>query len=107
MHTLVALATAGSDAVLWEWVRFILIAAFVVLLPAIVFWLWGVIDAARRPGHAWQAVGHSRALWLVGMFFFGAFATLAYAIWMRPMLRKAEAGWDPDEQVVGGHQYLR
>jgi hypothetical protein len=80
------------------------VAAVVFVLVAIaivVFWVWGIIDAAKTPDAAWAGARHSKALWLVLMVMFWPFATMLYVIWPRPLVKRAAAmgggPWmDPD-----------
>ena len=37
----------------------VLVAVALVALP-----IWGVVDAAARPGHHWEAAGYSKKLWI-------------------------------------------
>lgn len=63
-----------------------LVVVAVMALP-----VWGIIDAATRPGTAWAATGQSRALWIVMQLLFWSLGTAVYLIAIRPALRRAAA----------------
>jgi hypothetical protein len=63
----------------------------VVAIALVVFWVWGIIDAAKTPDDAWVGARHSKALWLVLMVMFWPFATLLYVIWPRPLVKGVAA----------------
>ena len=67
------------------------VAVALIGVALVVFWLWGIIDAAKTPDAAWVGAGHSKALWLVLMVMFWPFATLLYVIWSRPLVKRAAA----------------
>jgi magnesium-transporting ATPase (P-type) len=61
-----------------------ILAVFVLIgLVAFVFWVWGIVDAAKRPEAEWARIGQSKALWLVLMVIVGIPATLVYVFWPR------------------------
>lgn len=47
-------------------------------------WLWGLIDAARRPDQAFQAAGSSKVLWIVLIVLLGTLGSLIYLLAIRP-----------------------
>jgi Protein of unknown function (DUF2516) len=63
-------------------------------LVSLVFALWALIDAATRPGPAFQAAGQNKVLWIilpiVGLFFFfvvGGILGIVYLAAIRPKIR--------------------
>ena len=70
---------------------FAFVAVALIGVALVVFWLWGIIDAAKTPDAAWVGARHSKALWLVLMVMFWPFATLVYVIWPRPLVKRAAA----------------
>lgn len=62
-------------------VPFLLIALF-----GFVFWIWGLVDALRRPQSNWEAAGQNQILWVVLMIFLGFIGTILYVIIARPQL---------------------
>jgi uncharacterized membrane protein YfcA len=71
------------------WLAVLLVAFILVALP-----IWGVIDAAGRPAHHWEAGGLSKKMW-VGVQAFGApfgvgfWAALAYFLKAKRKLKTA------------------
>jgi hypothetical protein len=74
-----------------------ILLGFGLAVAMLVFWVWGIVDAARRPDAQWQAAGHSKALWLgvivgtglLGCFTFGWLGSLLYILIPRPALQRA------------------
>jgi uncharacterized protein len=71
-----------------------MVAAALVALP-----IWGVIDAAARPEHHWEAAGYSKRLWvgvqaLGAPFGLGFWAAVAYFARARRNLNRAAAYQD-------------
>jgi hypothetical protein len=63
------------------------------------FWIWSIVDAARRPDEQWTAAGQSKALWLgiiigtgvIGCLSFGWVGALLYLLIPRPALQRTPA----------------
>jgi hypothetical protein len=58
----------------------------VVFLAGFVFWIWALVDAARRPQRQWATAGKSQALWLVVIVLLGWLGALLYCLIARPAL---------------------
>ncbi|HSH62403.1 MAG TPA: DUF2516 family protein [Acidimicrobiales bacterium] len=59
--------------------------------------IWGVIDAATRPNHAWTAAGQNKVLWIalqVGGLIFttigGPVIAVIYLVAIRPKVAEAQ-----------------
>lgn len=50
--------------------------------------VWGIIDAARLPRHAWRRAGQNKVLWII-LQVFGLPVTVAYAMAIRPKVKQA------------------
>ena len=61
-------------------------------LVTLVVWLWGLIDAARRPDSAYQAAGQNKVLWIVLCVVLGALGSLIYLLAIRPKVAAASGG---------------
>jgi hypothetical protein len=63
--------------------------------------VWGLVDAASRPGWAWQRSGQNQTLWIVlmvvGLFtcLVGAALALVYLLAIRPQVAAQSARPDP------------
>ena len=66
------------------------IVILLLFLAAFALWVWGLIDAAMRPNERWQAVGHSKALFLALIIVLGWFGALLYALIPRPAMVRRE-----------------
>lgn len=74
------------------------------------FWLWGIVDAARRPAAQWSAAGQSKGLWLVVIVGAGLFAcigsgwigSLLYLLIPLPALKRARSA-PPHPPIPGYH----
>jgi zinc ribbon protein len=53
-------------------------------------WLWGLIDAARRPDWAYTASASSKTLWIVLIAVLGAIPAIIYLVAIRPRVRATE-----------------
>ena len=102
------LSSRASDSVIRPALAFVLLASALKLLDVSTIWLaillvafilvalpiWGVIDAAGRPAHHWEAGGLSKRMW-VGVQAFGApfgigfWAALAYFLKTKRKLKAA------------------
>lgn len=75
----------------------IIVAVILVGLLAVAFPIIGLVDAARRPAHAWTASGQNQTLWIalnaVGIVVcgIGAIIGLVYLLAIRPQVARAEA----------------
>ena len=60
-------------------------------------WLWGLIDAARRPDWAFMATGSNKTLWIVLIAVLGAIPAIIYLLAIRPKVQAAESAssWRP------------
>jgi hypothetical protein len=76
-----------------------ILLGFGIALAFFGFWVWSIVDAARRPDDQWAAAGQSKPLWLViivavGVLGCGALAwvgSLLYVLIPRPALKRVEA----------------
>ena len=69
----------------------VLIALWVGLgVASFAAWLWGLIDAARRPDWAYTASASSKTLWIVLIAVLGAIPAIIYLAAIRPKLRATE-----------------
>lgn len=59
---------------------------FFLAIAGFVFWIWGLVDALRRPQSEWQAAGQNQILWVVVMVFLGFIGTILYLLIARPQL---------------------
>jgi uncharacterized membrane protein len=66
--------------------------AVLIYLVMLVVWLWGLIDAARRPDTAYQAAGQNKVLWIVLCVVLGALGSLIYLLAIRPKVAAASSG---------------
>jgi hypothetical protein len=87
-----------------------ILLGFVLAIAFLALWVWGIIDAARRPGHQWAAAGQSKALWLgiivglglvLGCGSLGWVGSLLYAFIARPALERAKSA--PTELPASGY----
>ena len=62
----------------------------IVLLAFFGFWIWGIVDAAKRSNEAYVKAGSNKTLWIVLIVLFGDLAVLIYALAIRPKLVAAE-----------------
>jgi hypothetical protein len=66
------------------------------VLVAFAVVLWGIVDAAGRPAHAWSAAGQSKAAWIAlqaaGLVFCvaGFVLSVVYLAAIRPKVRAGE-----------------
>jgi hypothetical protein len=67
---------------------FLVFCLFALAFVAFVFWVWGLVDAAKRPDEAWTVTGQSKVLWILFMVVGGAIVTLVYVFWPRPLLNQ-------------------
>jgi len=70
---------------------FAFVAVALLGVAMVVFWVWGIIDAATLPDAAWVGARHSKTLWLVLIVMFSPFATILYVLWPRPLVKRAAA----------------
>ncbi len=63
------------------------------ILLAVAFPAWGILDALSRPDHHWNVAGLSRGRWILlqALAPFGVGAAVAYFAKIRPQLRRAAA----------------
>lgn len=81
---------ASSGAADW-------VGALIVLALAVLFPLWGAVDAAIRPRAAWDQAHRDKTLWVAVLLValvvgLGVLATIAYIVRVRPRLVKAQRG---------------
>lgn len=81
----------NADGVFAVGMGFVLVFV-VVALAVLVFWVYTIIDAARRPDAEWSAINQNKLVWvlvLVGGGIFGAplIVSLVYFFWPRPQLK--------------------
>ena len=67
------------------------------IVPFVVFPIWGIVDAAGRPDSAWARAEQNKTLWIVlqavGMLVcFGWILAVVYLVSIRPKVRAAEEG---------------
>jgi len=67
-----------------------LIVFLIVFLAFLGFWIWGIVDAAKRSSEAYVKAGSNKTLWIVLILVFGDLAVLIYALTIRPKLVAAE-----------------
>ena len=68
------------------------IALWVVLgLSSVGVWLWGLIDACRRPDWAYVAARQNKTLWIVLIAVLGAIPAIIYLFAIRPSVVTAES----------------
>jgi Protein of unknown function (DUF2516) len=75
------------------------ILVLLIPLASLVVAVWALVDAAIRPGPAFEAAGQSKVLWIVlpivGMFLFaiiGGVLGVVYLASIRPKVRRAQSG---------------
>ena len=61
------------------------------LLALVVLPIWGIVDAAMRPGSVWAAAGQNKVVWVVVQLFLGALGSAVYFLVIRPQLKRATA----------------
>ena len=66
------------------------LVVLIVLLAFFGFWIWGIVDAAKRSNEAYVKAGSNKTLWIVLIVLFGDLAVLIYALTIRPKLVAAE-----------------
>lgn len=65
-------------------------AGFILIwLVAIAVWVYGLVDAARRPDSEYQAVGSSKVLWIVLIVVLGVIGSLIYLLAIRPKMTRS------------------
>ncbi|MGH9278495.1 MAG: hypothetical protein ACRD12_10395 [Acidimicrobiales bacterium] len=64
----------------------VVIIALLVGVAAFGVWIWGIVDAAQRPGPAWEAAGQNKVLWIVLQVILGAILSLIYLFVIRPKI---------------------
>jgi hypothetical protein len=68
---------------------------FVVAAGGFAVWLWGLIDAARRPDWAYRWSGSDKTLWVVLIAVLGFIPAIIYLVGIRPKVQAAELGAGP------------
>ena len=71
--------------------EFILLA----LLAYGIFWIWMLLEIARRPESVYHQAGQSKALWLVVVLVLQFFGTMGYGFLVRGRLRTTEKESSP------------
>jgi hypothetical protein len=71
------------------------IIVFLLIPLALVFPIWGIIDAAGRPDSAWARAEQNKTLWIVlqavGMLVcFGWILAVVYLLAIRPKVKQAQ-----------------
>lgn len=64
------------------------IGLIVIWLVLMAVWLWGLIDAARRPDAEFTAAGQSKVLWIVLCVVLGTIGSAIYLLAIRPKLTR-------------------
>jgi uncharacterized membrane protein YsdA (DUF1294 family) len=72
------------------------LALVLISVAVLVFWIWTIIDAAKRPDAEWNLTGQNKTVWVLalvvgGFFGFAFIVSLVYVIWPRPRLKNAAA----------------
>jgi cellobiose-specific phosphotransferase system component IIC len=89
------------------------LTSLMVFLGATAFWVWSIVDAAKRPEAQWDAAGQNKMVWLVSIVVLGALASAVYVMVARSSLKRIEmaanASFDPTAFGVpqGGMTYDR
>lgn len=75
----------------------ILILYFVLIIGAIVLFIWALIDCLRYPDQAWDAVGQQKIVWILVVVLVGCIGPLLYFFIPRPKLKawKESGGMPP------------
>jgi hypothetical protein len=81
---------AGFPIALFTFFILFWVALFV---ANIAVWLWGLIDAARRPDWAFNAAGSNKIMWVVLIAVLGAIPSIIYLAAIRSGVRGAEEAW--------------
>lgn len=85
-------ATTGDGGGLLAGALIFTLIVLVFSLVSTVFWVWMLVDAAKAPEHAWQAIGQSKTLWIVlAIFPLGVIASILHYFWLRPKLKAVTA----------------
>lgn len=74
----------------------LVLALILIGLAVLIFWIWTIIDAAKRPDAEWNLIGQNKTVWVLvlvlgGFFGFAFIVSLVYVIWPRPRLKNAAA----------------
>lgn len=72
--------------------------AELILLLTVVLPIWGIIDAAIRPGSQWRQSNQSKVLWVVLQLFLGIVGAIAYFAAIRPKLKAAATTSRPSDR---------
>lgn len=60
-------------------------------LAGVVFWLYALVDALRRPKGNWLAAGQDQLVWVMVVVFLNLIGALVYVMVAKPALDKAAA----------------
>lgn len=60
-------------------------------LAGVVFWLYALVDALRRPKDNWLAAGQDQLVWVMVVVFLNLIGALVYVMVAKPALDKAAA----------------
>jgi len=83
----VLLATSAGPALFAGAVFLVLLCVFAALLGV---WIWGLVDAAKRPEWAYVDAGANKTLWVVLVAVLGWVLAIVYLAAIRPGVRAAE-----------------
>lgn len=102
LHSLLAapssVDTSGAGAAVGIGIGF-LILYFVVIIGAIVLFIWALIDCLRWPDQAWDAVGQQKIVWILVVVLVGCLGPLLYFFIPRPKLK----AWKESGGGAGGY----
>lgn len=79
--------TTGDGGGVFAGFMVIFLAFMVFALAATVFWVWMLVDAAKAPEVAWEAIGQNKTLWIVLAVLLGVVISLLHFFWLRPKLK--------------------
>lgn len=68
-----------------EWI----IGGWLIILASMAIPLWGIIDAALRPGDVWARAGQSKIVWVALQLILWIIGTAIYFLFVRPKLKRA------------------
>lgn len=82
-----AIQTSEGAGGLFAGVLVFILVGFVFAIACTGFWIWMLVDAAKAPEHAWEAIGQNKTLWIVLAVVLGFIISLLHFFWLRPKLK--------------------
>ena len=68
------------------------VVVFLMAIPALVLFIWTLVDALRTPARVWEKAEQHQLLWVGVIVFVTLIGPILYLLIARPRLREVEAG---------------